>query len=342
MKQIFDIESRLNRYPEPGLLKDMFLPATIIMAMVVIAMLSSCSGTKAEKPVPISLSSPEELLNQGTYQYNNNNYIKATQIFEKALLQYRSIDNQTGIAKSCLNLAKSHMAVNNNNIAKSYLDKADAIITGTPLTELSEHLHLLKSSYAINKQAYDAAQLELDAVIVSSNTAVKLAALKNQTRLAFLTHADNRQQWLEQYRSLQNQHPVDTDSHLASIYRFQAELAEADSEKQALLADALSISRRLADRPAIAATLAQSADIDLQTKDYAAAEDKFTRALFIRHQLGDVHNSSILLGRLNTLYKATDSDRQTLTQKWLDKLANGEISEWDSLFSDFDSYPVSR
>jgi len=79
----------------------------IILSLSII--ITACSGGPPEKPPLDSITSPAKLLDQGVSAYNNNNYAKAIHDFEKALLQYRSIDNQPGIASSCLNLAKTYM-----------------------------------------------------------------------------------------------------------------------------------------------------------------------------------------------------------------------------------------
>lgn len=143
-----------------------FRLAITLLATTLIA----CSSGPEEKPVSESFSSPASLLDQGINNYNNNNYADAINKFEKALLQYRSIDNQPGIANSCLNLAKTFMAVNNNQTAAEYLARAEDIIAQASLKELDEHLALLQSSLAINNGLYEQALQELEPVLISSNT----------------------------------------------------------------------------------------------------------------------------------------------------------------------------
>ena len=305
-------------------------------------MLSACSGGPAEKPLSDSLTSPAKLLDHGIYHYNNNNYPKAIHDFEKALLQYRSIDNQPGIANSCLNLAKTYMAINNNQTATEYLDKASSVIAQAQLTQPDEHLHLLKSSLAIKNQLYDHALQELRPVITSKNTTIKLAALKNRTTIAFIKNDTDRQQWLKEYKTLLSSTPENTSSHLARILRFEAELTDDGNRKTALLMQSLSISQSHAARTAISATLTQWANIDIENKRYSEAEDKSLRALFIRHQLGDVKNSLVILKMLQNIYTATGDEKEVLTNNWIDKLSNHELSDWETLFSDFETYPSTR
>lgn len=305
-------------------------------------MVTACSGGPAEKQPLDSLTSPARLLDQGVYHYNNNNYPKAIHEFEKALLQYRSIDNQPGIANSCLNLAKTYMAINNNLTATEYLSKANSVIEQAQLTQLNEHLHLLNSSLAIKNKLYEQALQELNLVLTSKNTIIKLAALKNRTAIAFIKNDSDKQQWLKKYKTLQNSHPENTSSHLARILRFEAELAGDESEKSKLLTQSLSISQNLASRTAIAATLTQWTNIDIENKRYQQAEDKALRALFIRHQLGDVKNSIFILKQLQTTYIASGNEKEALTNSWIEKLSNSELSDWGKLFSDFETYPTVR
>jgi len=304
--------------------------------------LSACSGGPAEKPVADSFSSPAKLLDQGIYQYNNNNYPKAIEHFEKALLQYRSIDNQAGIANSSMNLAKTYMATNHNQIAAGYLINANKIIKQAPLEALSEHLHILNSSLAIKNTLYDEALLELKPVLKSRNTTTQLAALKNRTAIAFANNESDQQQWLNKYKSLQQKHAEGTSSHLARILRFEAELANDAESKSKLLKQSLDISRKLAARTAIAATLSQWADIKVESEMFDDAEDKYLRALFIRHQLGDVTNTLLILKQLQEVYLATDNNKRIKTEEWINKVSNDVLDNWDKLFSVFETYPVDR
>lgn len=312
-----------------------------IIVSLFIAMLSACSGGPAEKPLSDSLTSPAKLLDQGIYHYNNNNYPNAIRDFEKALLQYRSIDNQPGIANSCLNLAKTYMAINNNQTATEYLNRASSVIEQAQLTQLDEHLHLLNSSLAINNELYDHALQELSTVLTSNNTTIKLAALKNRTYIAYIRDNTDKRQLLEQYKKLQSSNPENTSSHLARILRFEAEATDDENKKIKLLSQSLSISQNHAARTAIAATLTQWADIDIANERYDEAEDKSLRALFIRHQLGDVKNSIVLLKQLKAIYSSTDNKKAALTTDWIDKLSAHEFNDWESLYSDFETYPIN-
>ncbi len=85
--------------------------------------------------------------------------------------------------------------------------------------------------------------------------------------------------------------------------------------------------------------MAQWANVDINNKNYGQAEDKTLRALFIRHQLGDVKNSLILLQQLQTIYIATENKKEALTEHWIEKLSSPELNNWENLFSDFDTYP---
>ena len=301
--------------------------------------LIACSSGPEEKPESDSFTSPASLLDEGVSQYDINNYPKAIDQFEKALLQYRSIDNQAGIANSCLNLAKTHMAINNNHLAAEYLFRANVVIEQASLKELSEHLVLLKSSLAINNALYDQALQELATVLNSDDKQIRLAALKNRTSIAFLQNDTDKLQWLEKYKTLQDSQQVGTSSHASRILRFEAEASDDANKRRALLSQSLSISQDLANRTAIAATLTQWANFDKGEKRFNDAEDKYLRALFIRHQLGDVKNSLFILKQLQTIYVATDSDKKTLTKNWIVRLSDNDLSGWEILFSDFDTYP---
>ncbi|PCJ86625.1 MAG: hypothetical protein COA54_07865 [Thiotrichaceae bacterium] len=299
----------------------------------------ACSSGPAEKPLPASITSPDNILSQGVLQHNNNDYPRAIHSFKKALTQYRSIDNQSGIAMSCMNIAKSQMANNHNDAAQKYLDKARSIITRASLKQLEDHLNLLESSLAIKNKSYTQALQLLKTPLISNNDNIKLAALKNRTLISFNQKDENRQSWLNEYKTLQSKNSQNTDSHLARILRFEAELTDNEREKFELLTQSLAISRQLANRTAIAANLTQWANFDIQKKALKEAEDKLLRALFIRHQLGDKKNSLALLKQLNKIYIETDNNKQTHAKTWIEKLTQNQLIEWDQLFSVFDTYP---
>ena len=307
--------------------------------MISTGCITACSGT-TEKPVSDSITSPARQLDRGVYHYNNGNYPRAITNFNKALLQYRSIDNQMGIANSCMNLAKVYMLINHNQIAAEYLTNANATVKNAQLTSLQDHLHLLNASLAIKTLQYNQALQELDAVTnINKNINIQMAVLKNQTHIAFLKNDSDKKQWLEQYRKLQKKHPENTQSHAARILRFEAELSANNNKKELLLKQALSISRDIAARTAIAATLTQWAEVDTNEKKYRAAENKLLRALFIRHQLSDVQSSLLLLQQLNTLYVTIDNKKQLIAKYWIDKISKNNLSEWEKLFTDFDTFP---
>ena len=309
-----------------------------LLLSIIAAALFACSATPEEKPLPESLDSPARLLDQGISEYNADNYAAAIRQFEKALLQYRSIDNQTGIANSCLNLANTYMAINQNQLAAEYLLRANTVIQGASLTELNEHLSLLSSSLAIKNGMYGQALLGLEQATESQDTTIQLAALKNRTSIAFLRNDNDKIQWLEKYKTTQKQEPANP-SHAARILRFEAEASDSKDKSVALLAKSLHISQQLANRTAIAATLTQWATLDKEENRYNDAEDKYLRALFIRHQLGDVRSSLSILEQLHAIYAAINDDKAAITKNWINRLTANDLTEWDALYADFDMYP---
>ena len=309
---------------------------------LLISAISACASGPAEKPLPDAITSPAYLLDQGVQHYRDNDYAKAIDAFEKSLLQYRSIDDRIGIANSCLNLANTYMAINDNAIASAYLMIANTVIEQSSLTELDDYLRLLYSSLAINNDLYAEAQRELKLVLDSQDPGIQLAALQNRTIIAFARNDDDKIEWLDQYRTLQQAHAEISACHQARILRFEAELADDESRKKDLLSESLAISRKLADRPAIAATLMQSAEMDVTDENLTDAENKYLRALFIRHQLGDVKNSLLILQQLQSIYTLTHNEKQRQAAAWIAKLSANDLTGWQQLFADFDTYPVNR
>lgn len=80
-------------------------------------------------------------------------------------------------------------------------------------------------------------------------------------------------------------------------------------------------------------------NIELKAKRYPDAEDKYTRALFIRYQSGDVKNSLVILLQLQLVYAATNNNKQIRVESWINKLSNQILSDWPCLFSGFENHP---
>lgn len=312
----------------------------LICIAVLLTVLHGCSSGPVEDTPPQPISAAEELLHQGIQQYRDNDFAAANKSFQRALIQYRSFDQREGVATSLMNLARVNMAVNHNMDAERYLADATSIIESDAIHTLEQHLDLLRSTLALKQGHLDQASTLLDKVLDTKDPALRLAALKNRTTLAFTSNSTDKARWLERYRQASNQ-DMARDSHAARILRFDAELASTIAEKRALLNRSLDISRSNADRLAIAAALTQWGNAESEEAEHMEAEDKYLRALFIRHRLGDVESCIILLNALDQQYRVTGNSRQEKTQQWIRRLDEGDLSHWQQLYEDFESFPLT-
>jgi Tfp pilus assembly protein PilF len=312
-------------------------------------MLSACASGPAEQPRPELVTTPESLLQRGIKHFRDNDLVEANRNFQQALQLYRSIDDPDGIMRSCLNLAKLNTAVNNDERAAIYLDRAAQTARTNTLPGYDQHIAILRSTLLIRQgETATAADMLADA-LQSADSTTRLAALKNRTVIAFTDNDTDRTQWLQRYRT-ENTAAGNRPSHRARILRFDAELAEDLDDQDSLLKQALAVSRQETDSLAIAATLTQwgdiimGGDIALASDDLKAAEDRYLRALFIRHQFGDRTNTSRLLEKLQLVYtrQAPDGDatrRLDRTRYWLDRIGQNQLADWPQLMADFDYFP---
>jgi hypothetical protein len=58
----------------------------------------------------------------------------------------------------------------------------------------------------------------------------------------------------------------------------------------------------------------------------------------IRNQSGNIQHAGIT----RLVYADTDKNNLQLTEGWIKKISNHEMSDWQRLLSDFETYPMMR
>jgi tetratricopeptide (TPR) repeat protein len=299
--------------------------------------LSACTSNPAENP-PELLSEADTLISNGVAQYNLANYAKATILFEQAMYVYRSIDNPGGIASAYINLAKTAIAQHDLSRADYWLAQTQSIVDTEQLTVISNHISIIASSIAIEQNDFDTAKNLLTTLLAEENKTIdaqtRLAAVQNRTRIAFAENK-NPQEWTARFAKLASDNNPQSQARLA---RFNAALGKLSKDQDAHYQQALTIYRKLAWRPGLAATLTEWAEQNVIAGNHDAARNKLERALLIRLDLQDNYNTALVLQLLGNVYASLDQPaKQQRAANWQQQISNPDFYDWDKVMKDFES-----
>lgn len=303
----------------------------VILAITILT--TACVSGPDEKQ-PEAIEAANNALSSGVNNYNKSQYELASSYFKNALRDFRSIDHQHGIASSCLNLSKTHLTTGNIETAEAYLQQAQRIIQQESLVQLVDHLRIIQSSIAIeNNQLEHASKILAPLLQNDINNAFTLAAIQNRTRIAHASeNKDDARHWTNSFEQ-KIKSISGSKTHKARLARFKANLSEDAEIQNKHLSEALSIYRNKTNRPGIAATLQQWAEILIHQKQIEAAKDKLQRALYIRQSLQDRKKS---LKILNSLGKISND---AVINIWIEKLKDRNFKQWDEFTSTFNRFP---
>lgn len=272
-------------------------------ALICIAVLLTACGSKP-LPQPAAVTTTRDAMSLGMQAYNDNRYLEARGYFERALVQYRSVDDRSGQLDALTNLADSALEQGETVAAQNYLTAADTILASGAFSAHAPHLALLHA-YA-DMQAGDAQPVaeQLDKLLGNDATPpdIRQSALLARAQCAFDLDAADAPQWLDKLGKSLNQHTDPLGN--ARYQRLQALAArkQGDTQKSATLyRSALESYRSRYYRPGIAATLEEWADLSISQQDWGTARDRLQRALDIRLWLYDRNHSAKDLEKLSQM-----------------------------------------
>jgi tetratricopeptide (TPR) repeat protein len=287
-----------------------------LLGLCTLLLLSACSGVSDTRPEPIRKS--EYFLEHGVSAFENSDYVAASDFLRKALAHYRSIDDTTGALLSRINLAETALAAGNFTAAAEQVTAAESLSLLPEHQEYRPRLTLLQAQIQWRQQQRDEA-LQLLARLLpefdeeqrsrGKGNLLLLGATTLRTDIAFSTldsSPDEARLWLQRLSLMLSSSEERTPLHHARLLRFEAELAYHDNAtQQALqkLEEALQLYREAAARPAIAATLTESARLLMAMEQWQEAEAQLQRALYIRLWIMDRSGTSELLELLQSVYQ---------------------------------------
>lgn len=264
-----------------------------VCACTTAVVLSACGSKPPLQPAVVSNS--RDAMSLGMQAYADDRYLEARGYFERALVQYRSVDDLEGQLDTLVDLADSALGQGEYSAARSYLADADVILAHGGFVEAAQHVALLHA-YA-DMQAGDAAQASahLDTLLADSatSTAIRQAALFARTQVAFDLNAADTAQWLDKLGAALGKAPAPIST--ARYLRLQALAAERQGDAHTavrLYRHALDNYRARYYRPGIAATLEEWAHLSVTQQDWSTAHDQLQRALQIRLWMYDRTHST--------------------------------------------------
>ena len=253
-------------------------------------LLTSCASTPEARPK--ALLNAEYYLQQGTQAFYNDEYATAAQEFSQALKIYQSIDRETGILESHINLAETSIAIGNHSAAWQQLQTIEGLLENSPHSTYTNQVQLLKIKLLFNEQEYVSALALLEPILpqfdAQQNALSKnddtLNIIISMTRISITTKSPQAGLWLQRLRQAINPQPEILNRYTAMFYRLQASLLESEgklTESKSLLNQALDIYHQLAYRRGIAASLQQLATLEIKQQQWQQADLLLQRALKI-------------------------------------------------------------
>ena len=280
------------------------------------ALLAAC-GSKPVLP-PATVSNSQNFMATGMAAYQDNRYTEARSYFGRALMEYRSVDDQEHEADALMDLADASLQQGDVKMGREEIAQARAVLVSHPVPELPARLTLLEAYADLLDRDPAGAVAALDALQTDAGAApeVKRAALIARTQAAFDAKAGDAAQWLARLGAPQG------DLEQARIARLQA-LADA-SKAPALYADALKRYQAAYYRPGIAATHEEWGALLVAQQDWKGARDHLQRALAVRLWMDDGLRSARIFDELQQVDTALgDSAAAADDAKWSDYLKNG-------------------
>lgn len=331
-----------------GYSRSMSSPPRLTLLLLLAALLSACASVSDRRPEVVRKS--EYYLEQGVDAFANSDYVAAASFFKKALGHYRSIDDTRGILLSRINLAETAMATGNTTAVQRQLDDAEAVIERSEnLSRFRPRLQLLQAQleWRIREKRTSLALVEpllpaFDDTDLPEErpSLLELTALTLRTDIAFSaidTAPDEARRWLRRLDAALARNSDTTPLHDARLNRFRALLAHRSGDTATalkLLDDAMESYRVAAVRPALAATLTETARLYMSQEAWATAIERLQRALYIRVWIMDRVGSREVLLLLEAAYREQgDEVRARLSHDYALSIEDGN-GNWSGLQND--------
>lgn len=265
-----------------------------LRVLIFCAVLAGCGSYSVPRPV-IEMNA-ENHIELALQAYKNEQWQQAEQLFNRALLNYQSLDERVGVLLCHINLVE--VALSRQQLAKAdkNLSQAIAIIKAEVWNEYQSRIALLQARLAIKQINLTVAKQLLKPLIphfqgsqsIAAIDAIRLAAVASRTEIAF---SENHQTelWTLRFLNALSLSKTHNDTMKARLFRFQAALKLGQKQYQnaeTLLLSALTVYKGNALRSGIAAVLSELGQLYQQQNRFKKALDYYARAETVLRSLG--------------------------------------------------------
>ena len=295
--------------------------------------LTGCGSNKP--PPPAAVAAPLDALRLGMQSYDDAQFVAATQLFGKALVHYRSVDDSRGQVIALLNLTDVALVLGEHARASGHLTEAERVVQRDKLTGFEARLPLLQCQALAQAGDAAAAKAHCDAVLALKDIGPKVA-LGAQLELAKLSVAaggGSAEEWttlrVPLAKAVEADERPNSQARLLRLDADAARRAGGFDDAYAKLNAALAIYQAGLYRPGIAATHEELAVVARAQERDAVARDHYQRALTIRFFMSDrVHGAAALEGLMTLEESVGDLERADQLRDMLDYMRGSDAVEW--------------
>jgi len=252
--------------------------------------LVSCGGNTSSKS-SVTLDA-ESYTSEALIAYNDEDWLRARLLFNRALTLYQGVDSLRGVITSQINLVEVALSEHNNLSAEKYLKLADNGAKNGQFDQYQLQIMLLYARLALQETHFSEADAIFKKLLAGFETVTEvdgfyLSVLANRTKLAF-AQKQGEVLWTQYYADALQRFGNQHDGFSALLLRFQSKLFLAKHDyiqTENKLQQALLIYKKNEDRQGIAMTLFELGVLSEKQQHWQEADDYFNRSSRVFHYL---------------------------------------------------------
>ncbi len=263
--------------------------------MLFCLLLAACSSGSVSKTTRIL--NAESYSEEAIQAYQNEDWLSAQRLFNRALSLYQEMDNRLAVLSSHINLVEIALARGDTQVAYQHLKLADKIVSIDKLENYQPRITLLNALILLQDKQVVKAESLLQPLLPGSGEKeqkwvdqdVQLAAIATQIEIAFIQKKDEVF-WVLRFEHALKKLANQQQELVGRLLRFQAKLLlqqENYAESADKLQQALALYKNNGSRTGIAGTLLELGELYQQQGDNPYAVGFFKRSITVFRSLGN-------------------------------------------------------